>query len=139
MDVAEGGGKEEDEDEAALKAAMAMSMGDDAPATVFQAGQLKEAVAKAASDGSNVFMAHGLPADFTGLYELHSIVTHKGRDSDGGHYIGWVRKESGEKTWYKYNDDKVTEHDQAEILMLSGGGDRDIAYLTFYRYKEPKK
>ena len=30
----------------------------------------------------------GLPAEFTGQYELHSMVTHKGRSADSGHYIG---------------------------------------------------
>ena len=30
----------------------------------------------------------GLPASFTGQYELHSMVTHKGRSADSGHYIG---------------------------------------------------
>ena len=34
---------------------------------------------------------------------------------------GSERKVGGQ--WYKYNDDKVTEHEQAEILMLCGGGD----------------
>ena len=34
----------------------------------------------------------GLPADFQGKYELFAVVTHKGRDSDGGHYMGWVRQ-----------------------------------------------
>lgn len=125
--------EDEDEDEAAMKAAMAMSLGQEAPSTVFKGPDTLST-----SDANRIFTDHGLPAGFTGLYELHSIVTHKGRDSDGGHYIGWVRKESGGSQWYKYNDDKVTEHDQAEILMLCGGGDRDIAYLTFYRYKEPK-
>jgi hypothetical protein len=32
----------------------------------------------------------------------------------------------------------VTEHEQTEVLALSGGGDRDMAYLAFYRFKEPK-
>ena len=27
----------------------------------------------------------GLPHDFQGLYELFAVVTHKGRDADGGH------------------------------------------------------
>jgi ubiquitin carboxyl-terminal hydrolase 14 len=26
----------------------------------------------------------------SGSYELYGIVTHKGREADGGHYIGWV-------------------------------------------------
>ena len=35
----------------------------------------------------------GLPTDFQGKYELFAVVTHKGRDADGGHYMGWVKAE----------------------------------------------
>ena len=31
----------------------------------------------------------GLPAEFKGIYELFAVVTHKGRDADGGHYMAW--------------------------------------------------
>jgi uncharacterized UBP type Zn finger protein len=30
------------------------------------------------------------------LYELFAVVTHKGRDADGGHYVAWVRESEGE-------------------------------------------
>jgi ubiquitin carboxyl-terminal hydrolase 14 len=73
-----------------------------------------------------------------GSYELHSLVTHKGRAADSGHYIGWVRQESGSDYWWKYDDNTVTETTTTEILLLKGGGDKDIAYLTFYRYKDYK-
>ena len=33
----------------------------------------------------------GIPQDFRGNYELFAIVTHKGRSSSGGHYMGYVR------------------------------------------------
>jgi ubiquitin carboxyl-terminal hydrolase 14 len=69
------------------------------------------------------------------LYELHSIVTHKGREADSGHYIGWVRQEAGSDFWWKYDDADVTEVSTQDILALSGGGDRDMSYLTFYRFK----
>lgn len=121
-----------DEDDAALQAAMALSMKEgDAPATVFNSSALKASVDR--------FTPNGLPSDFTGMYELHSMVTHKGRSADGGHYIGWVRQEVGSDKWWKFNDDVVTEVDQSEIMLLHGGGDRDMAYLTFFRYKDPKK
>mmetsp|Transcript_5689 Transcript_5689/g.8505 ORF Transcript_5689/g.8505 Transcript_5689/m.8505 type:complete len:520 (+) Transcript_5689:43-1602(+) len=81
-----------------------------------------------------------LPADFTGLYELHSLVTHKGRSADSGHYMGWVRQGPSSDLWWCFNDEKVVADVRTEdVLRLCGGGDRDIAYLTFYRYKLPKK
>jgi len=139
MDVEPAGaGEEDDEDAAALAAALAMSVqggaGEAPPASVFGAGGLKAA----SMQHGNPFSANGLPDGFTGMYELHSLVTHKGRTADGGHYIGWVRQEPGSKKWWCYNDSIVTEVEQAEIMLLCGGGDRDIAYLAFYRFKDPK-
>lgn len=32
----------------------------------------------------------------TGVYELVSVLTHKGRSADSGHYVAWVKQESGE-------------------------------------------
>ena len=78
----------------------------------------------------------GLPADFSGEYELMGVVTHKGRSADSGHYIGWVRQAPGSDYWWKYDDDIVTEITTPEILNLKGGGDWHTAYLNFYRYKE---
>jgi ubiquitin carboxyl-terminal hydrolase 14 len=96
----------DDEDAEALKAAMAMSLGASAPETVFAS------VPGVISPGS------GVPADFTGMYELHSIVTHKGRSADSGHYIGWVRQAPGSDYWWKYDDDVVTESRTDEIMKL---------------------
>jgi ubiquitin carboxyl-terminal hydrolase 14 len=36
-----------------------------------------------------LYRQHGLGLD-TGNYQLIAVVTHKGRSSDGGHYVGWV-------------------------------------------------
>ena len=96
----------DDEDAEALKAAMAMSLGASGPETVFSS------VPGVISPGS------GVPADFTGMYELHSIVTHKGRSADSGHYIGWVRQAPGSDYWWKYDDDVVTETRTDEIMKL---------------------
>jgi len=139
MDVqGEGEGDGEDDDAAALQAALAMSVqGNEAPTTVFGAAGAGGLKSSGASQG-NPFTANGLPEGFTGMYELHSLVTHKGRTADGGHYIGWVRQEAGSKKWWCYNDSIVTEVDQAEVMLLCGGGDRDVAYLAFYRFKNPK-
>jgi ubiquitin carboxyl-terminal hydrolase 14 len=122
---------DEDEDAEALRAALAMSLeGSNAPASVFTGAGAK------AGGGADVFSAKGLPEGFTGMYELHSLVTHQGRDADGGHYVGWVRQEPGSSKWWQSNDSVVTEASQSDIMLLCGGGDAPVAYLAFYRYKK---
>jgi ubiquitin carboxyl-terminal hydrolase 14 len=32
----------------------------------------------------------------TGIYDLVAVLTHKGRSADSGHYVGWVKQESGQ-------------------------------------------
>lgn len=59
-------GEEELSDE--LKAALAMSM------------QVEDAGVEGAA-------GPGLPANFKGTYELYAVVTHKGREADGGKYL----------------------------------------------------
>jgi len=78
----------------------------------------------------------------TGLYELCGLVTHKGRTTESGHYVGWVKTVKG--MWLKYDDDVVSEVPEEEIKKLTGKGGSDwhIAYLCMYRTKklvEPKK
>jgi ubiquitin carboxyl-terminal hydrolase 14 len=116
--------EEEDED---LKAALALSMETEMP-----------------------FIGLGLPDDFQGLYELFAVVTHKGRDADGGHYMGWVKAENAEKEkrqqladtgeenedWYVFDDDEVSPCKTEDILKLKGGGDWHMSYLNFYRAKK---
>ena len=116
----------EDDEEAALAAALALSM------------QGNTSTATPTDKSAGEFIGAGLPPTFTGMYEIHSVVTHKGASCDSGHYIGWVRKEPGSDIWWCYNDAKVTEVKTSDILLLKGGGDRDTAYLVFYRFKEKK-
>lgn len=125
-----GGGEDamEEDDEAALAAALAMSVGDQAP-TVFE----KAVTAKKLPNFNN-----GVPTDFSGTYELFGVVTHKGRDADSGHYIGWVRQAEGSDLWWKFDDDVVSEVRTVDVLALKGGGDWHTAYLNFYRCA-PKK
>eukprot|EP00750_Incisomonas_marina_P012077 INCI16545.2.p1 GENE.INCI16545.2~~INCI16545.2.p1 ORF type:complete len:603 (+),score=144.71 INCI16545.2:583-2391(+) len=80
----------------------------------------------------------GLPDNFRGNYELHAIVTHKGRSADGGHYMGWVRREGSPdgEDWICFDDDRVDPCGLHNILDLNGGGDRDMAYLCFYKYRD---
>jgi len=77
----------------------------------------------------------GIPKDFRGNYELFAIVTHKGRSSSGGHYMGYVR-DKGEDEWINFDDDVVEKCKWEHVEPLAGGGDRDMAYLAFYRVKE---
>ncbi|KAF8308379.1 cysteine proteinase [Clavulina sp. PMI_390] len=86
-----------------------------------------------------------------GLYELCGIVTHKGASADGGHYIGWVKKDAIDATlakatsqpnyddpgdeWYKFDDDKVSVVKQDKIATLDGGGEDSTAYILLYRSK----
>ena len=115
----------EDDEAAALQAALAMSM-----------------------DATSTAVGPGLPENFQGQYELFAVVTHKGRDADGGHYMGWVKGEQrGESEkitdteednddWYVFDDDEVSPCKTEDILKLKGGGDWHMAYLNFYRAKK---
>lgn len=91
----------------------------------------------------------GLPSNFQGHYELFAAVTHKGRNADGGHYMGWVKSSSSSdksdkiadtdelnEDWFVFNDDEVSPCKTEDILKLQGGGDYDMSYLNFYRAKK---
>jgi ubiquitin carboxyl-terminal hydrolase 14 len=87
----------------------------------------------------------GLPSNFQGKYELFAVVTHKGRDADGGHYMSWVKAEhhthastteEEHDDWFVFDDDEVSPCKTEDILKLKGGGDWHIAYLCFYRAKQ---
>ncbi|KAG7365119.1 ubiquitin carboxyl-terminal hydrolase [Nitzschia inconspicua] len=120
---------EDDEEAAALKAALAMSVQDveDKP---FPVGP-------------------GLPPEFQGHYELFALVTHKGRDADGGHYMAWVKasNNSGKvekiadtdednEDWFVFDDDEVSPCKTEDVLKLNGGGDWHMSYINFYRAKK---
>lgn len=66
----------------------------------------------------------------TALYTLVAILTHQGRSSDSGHYIGWVKREIG---WVKYDDDKIDVCSEEEIKKLEGGGESHGAYICLYK------
>ena len=137
----------DEEEAAALAEALKMSMGEDGNAPAEEVMTVDGAAAlptPPATDASALMgpvdIGNGLPVGFTGQYELHAIVTHKGRSADSGHYIGWVRQAPGSQFWWCYNDDKVTETRTEEVMKLGGdGADRDMAYLNFYRFKDSKK
>ena len=70
----------------------------------------------------------------TGRYQLISVLTHQGRSSESGHYIGWVHKKDDK--WLKYDDDDVTMVTTNEVLELKGGGDWHMAYICFFKQLE---
>lgn len=126
-----------DDDDADLKAALAMSM-----------------EANVSVTDASVF-GPGIPNDFQGHYELFAVVTHKGRDADGGHYMAWVKsahqsssndpKERNQKIsdtdilnedWYVFDDDEVSPCKTEDVLKLKGGGDWHMSYLNFYRARK---
>lgn len=70
-------------------------------------------------------------AKATGKYRLFGVITHKGRSSESGHYIGWTQAKG--KNWLKFDDDEVTRQKSEQILDLCGGGDWHTAYYLVYR------
>ena len=86
-----------------------------------------------ASKKAKVVISPELEND-TALYELKAVVTHKGRDADGGHYVAWCKDEQG---WVKFDDDKVSRVTEDEIMKLtgSGGSDWHMAYICLYGAK----
>jgi len=129
----------DDDDDDDLKAAMAMSM------------QTTEDEEKS-KQPAPILVGPGLPPNFQGKYELFAVVTHKGRDADGGHYMGWVKAENDAnmKTgaskigdtdednddWFVFDDDEGSPCKTEDVLKLKGGGDWHMSYLNFYRAKK---
>merc|ERR1712003_213130 len=66
----------------------------------------------------------------SGYYVLQAVLTYKGRSSNSGHYVGWVRQKGD--TWLKCDDDEVSPVHEEDVLKLSGGGDWHTAYLLIY-------
>ncbi len=58
------------------------------------------------------------------------MLTHKGRSSNSGHYVAWV-KDKGD-TWIECNDDDIHPIHVDDVMKLSGGGDWHTAYLLVY-------
>ncbi|XP_039121958.1 ubiquitin carboxyl-terminal hydrolase 6 [Dioscorea cayenensis subsp. rotundata] len=67
----------------------------------------------------------------TGIYDLVAVLTHKGRSADSGHYVAWVKQESGK--WIQYDDDNPIPQREEDISKLSGGGDWHMAYICMYK------
>lgn len=71
-----------------------------------------------------------LGSNNSGYYTLQAVLTHQGRSSSSGHYVGWVRQKGD--TWIKCDDDNVSIITSEDILKLSGGGDWHCAYVLLY-------
>ena len=68
-----------------------------------------------------------LGSNNSGYYELIGVLTHKGRSSNSGHYVGWTKNQKTNQ-WYMFDDDEVSKVSEEDILKLSGGG----KYKTYY-------
>lgn len=95
----------------------------------------KKAVPKAAKGDKDIkYVPYDLPDDKgsnnSGYYQLQAVLTHQGRSSSSGHYVGWVRRRGDE--WIKFDDDDVSPVTSEDILRLSGGGDWHCAYVLLY-------
>ncbi|KAG2722772.1 hypothetical protein I3760_02G141400 [Carya illinoinensis] len=102
-------------------------------------GDVKMSDAEGSSNGSGELSMtasqEGGPSDsethLTGIYDLVAVLTHKGRSADSGHYVAWVKQESGK--WIEYDDDNPIAQQEEDITKLSGGGDWHMAYICMYK------
>lgn len=88
------------------------------------------------SGESTLVTSQGVPSDekeaqLTGIYDLVAVLTHKGRSADSGHYVAWVKQESGK--WIEFDDQYPIPQREEDITKLSGGGDWHMAYICVYK------
>ncbi|KAK5159318.1 hypothetical protein LTS14_002460 [Recurvomyces mirabilis] len=62
------------------------------------------------------------PEPLEPVYELSSVVVHKGK-IDNGHYVSYCRQ--GEHEWFRFDDSMVVQVDEKEVLSAE-------AYMLFY-------
>ena len=79
--------------------------------------------ATAAQSSLDGLVNPGVPESFQGYYDLCGVVTHKGRDSSSGHYISFVRNDTGKDVWYAFDDDEVEITNSEVVGKMKGGGD----------------
>ncbi|XP_022721505.1 ubiquitin carboxyl-terminal hydrolase 6-like [Durio zibethinus] len=94
-----------------------------------------EGSSNASGESSVTISQEGVPSDketrLTGIYGLVAVLTHKGRSADSGHYVAWVKQESGK--WIEFDDDNPIPQREEDIVKLSGGGDWHMAYICIYK------
>lgn len=71
-----------------------------------------------------------------GIYNLQAIVTHQGMSADSGHYQCFTRNTEKANSWWRFNDDTVTEVEDSRIAQLAGGGASDSALILLYKSAE---
>jgi len=91
---------------------------------------MDERVANEIEESEDWWFEDDVGSNNSGYYVLQAVLTHKGRSSNSGHYVGWV-KQKGE-VWLKCDDDEVSPVHEEDVLKLSGGGDWHTAYLLVY-------
>ena len=135
-EVAAGTKEEADKALEALKASDAKDANADASGSGSGAGaddaemaDAADAEAEAAKAAANAARCDGTRS--TGFYELVSVLTHKGRSADSGHYIAWVKNADG--SWTEFDDHQPNPKENDQILALKGGGDHHMGYLLVYR------
>lgn len=69
-----------------------------------------------------------LGSNNSGYYELQAVLTHKGRSSNSGHYVAWI-KHKGD-VWIECNDDDIKPIHAEDVLKLSGGGKNCFLYFS---------
>ncbi|XP_052182928.1 ubiquitin carboxyl-terminal hydrolase 6-like [Diospyros lotus] len=94
-----------------------------------------EGPSNGSGESSNAISQEGVVPEkemhLTGIYDLVAVLTHKGRSADSGHYVAWVKQESGK--WIQYDDDNPIPQREEDITKLSGGGDWHMAYICMYK------
>ena len=93
---------------------------------------VKSAAATTTTENYDDFsFADDIGSNNSGFYDLIAVLTHKGRSSNSGHYVGWC-KSAKTNQWMMFDDDTVTQVTDDDILKLSGGGDWHTSYLLLY-------
>ena len=78
------------------------------------------------------------PVHICDLLIFQAILTHKGRSSNSGHYVAWVKHKAD--TWIECNDDDVRPVHVDDVMKLSGGGktSKNISLFIIHVGKQGK-
>jgi len=121
----------QDEADAEARKAKKMAEKDDNKAKAIAMATGKEETKEAEKEMANFSFEQDAGSNNSGYYDLIGVLTHKGRSSNSGHYVGWSKNQQLNQ-WHMYDDDMVTKVEEEDILKLSGGGDWHTAYVLFY-------